>query len=115
MPKIIKKEELDKFTALGLVPRKDIPKPIIVAPEKVDLTPIQKAIERLEKESIARDKMLLNTIQKEEDGNWSLHINRDTNYLIDKITAVSDKRTLTFSMQRDGNHRVSKVNVSGNK
>lgn len=115
MPKIIKKEELDKFTALGLVPRKDTPKQIIVTPEKVDLTPIQKAIERLEKESIARDKMLLNTIQQEEDGNWSLHINRDTNYLIDKITAVSDKRTLTFSMQRDSNHRVSKVNVSGNK
>lgn len=114
MPKIIKKEELDKYTALGLVPRKDTPKQIIVTSEKVDLTPIQKAIERLEKESIARDKMLLNTIQQEddEDGNWSLHINRDTNYLIDKITAVSDKRTLTFSMQRDGNHRVSKVNVS---
>ena len=37
MPKIIKKEELDKFTALGLVPRKDTPKQIIVTPEKVDL------------------------------------------------------------------------------
>lgn len=122
MPKVISKQELIKLDKVGLVtdnknnrvftplPKPvSIDKPVETKNYDTEIKDLYSTILAVHKQSQERDSSILSNLDKAES--WDLSVSRDSNYLINEIVAVSNKRTLTMEIHRDGNYRVDKIRI----